>query len=70
MTLDHSMRYLFLLRDGGGERIAARVWNGQKWETRRYLAKTLCGAGWWRVIRSEKPLWRRGPTMVLEVEEP
>lgn len=71
MTLNPSMRYLFLLRDATGENIAARAWNGdfEKWETRRYTSEVLAGYGNWRVIRSPKPLWRGGPTMVLEVEE-
>ena len=70
MTLDRSMRYLFLLRDGDRESIAARAWNGRRWKTHRYHWTAFSGYGNWRVIRSSKPFWKGGPTMVLEVEEP
>lgn len=67
MKLNQSSRYIFLRRDASGaESIGVREWNG-RWKTRRHPTDRVSDYGRWRVIRSDKPLWRGGPRMVLEV---
>jgi hypothetical protein len=66
-TLDRSKVYVFLLRDKRGDRIGFRRFERGAWKVHELRELLLCGVGPWRVLRSEKPFWRRGPRMVLEV---
>ena len=68
MTLDRRNRYIFLLRDAdGNEHIGIRQWTRTGWKSRRTPLNWMRDCGEWRVIRSDKPFWRGGPRMVLEV---
>lgn len=68
VILDRTKLYIFMRRDASGaESIGIRAWTAKGWRTLRHPTRTVRDFGEWRVLLSAKPIWRRGPRMVLEV---